>query len=80
MPAGGATLTAASLGSAGSNGAALAGVPDLEALLSCSDSCFKILDLDGRILYLSPSAAHVLRLDATSLIGCAIALQPRRDP
>jgi len=48
----------------------LAEVPNLEALLSCSDSCFKVLDLDGRILYLSPSAKRVLRVEPAQLVGC----------
>lgn len=77
MSAAGTTLYDASRGGgvlANNNGsAALAGVPDLDALLSCSDSCFKVLDLDGRILYLSPSASRVLRVDPASLLGCVIA-------
>ena len=76
MSAAGTTLYDASRGGgafAHNGGAALAGVPDLNALLSCSDSCFKVLDLDGRILYLSPSASRVLRVDPASLLGCVIA-------
>ena len=71
MQARGSKLYDAPLSGASANGNGLAGVPSLEALLSCSDSCFKILDLDGRIVYLSPSASRVLRLDAARLVGCA---------
>jgi PAS domain-containing protein len=69
--AGGTTLYDASRGGGvlAQNGN-LAGVPDLEALLSCSESCFKVLDLDGRILYVSPSASRVLRVDPARLLGC----------
>jgi hypothetical protein len=50
----------------------LAAVPNLEALLSCSDSVFGAMDKQGKVLYASPTLTRVLNLLPSEVLGCAM--------
>jgi hypothetical protein len=52
----------------------LAAVPNLEALLSCSDSVFGAMDKQGKVLYASPTLTRVLNLLPSEVLGLRDAL------